>query len=119
MTPELLREFAEAYKRDPSVVGLFRPEETPEARAVREKYEADNQAQEAKNKEVATQLQRIEDERNDGFYKQTMTQTLQVGLAPRAEVKKQFGLEFQKSDQDTPEIAAFKERASKRYDDIA
>jgi len=118
MTPELLKEFAVAYERDPTVLELLRPDETPEARAVRERYEADNATQEAKNKQVADQLQKIEDDNHERVYTQTMTQALQVGLAPRAEVKKQFGLEFQKSDQDTPEIAAFKERTSKRYDQI-
>jgi hypothetical protein len=38
-------------------------------------------------------------------------------LAPRAEVKKQYGLE--KSEKDTPEISSFKERASRRYDQMS
>ena len=116
--PRVLAEMAQAYLADPTIIDILRPDETPESRNIRLAAEAKERAA---NERIA-QLEKVGAEteklNQQTALQQTMAQVYQVALAPRVEVKKQFGLEFQKTANDTPEIAGFKERASKRYDQI-
>lgn len=116
VTPELIQEFAAAYQIDPSIMDILRPEETPQQRTTRLTQETREKEREAQYQTVQEQNERRDAEFEQLQAQQVMGSVFVTGLSPRAEVKKQFGLEYQKSDRDTPEIAAFKERQSSRYD---
>ena len=116
VTPEVLRTLTSLYKQDPEgVMAVLRPNETFEQRQMRERYEAAEAERNQREAQRDAQFKQIENERQ-AFQSQQVMGEVYKGLNARAEVKKQFGLEFEKKANDTPEIAAFKERASARYD---
>lgn len=115
--PDVIREFVTAYLADPTVVDILRPDETPDQKLQRQQYEARERERDERDRTRDEQFQKIETENHKRISEQTMSQVLQVGLGGRAEVKKQFGLEFHENG-DTPEMAAFNRRLSDRYDRI-
>lgn len=116
VTPELLQTLIQAYRTDPSIV--YDPNETLEQRAYREQQEAREAQTQAQLRALTEQNEKREAESQAIQTQQVMGDVLKVSLAPITEIKKQFGLEFQKTDGDTPEIASWKERQSARYDRI-
>jgi hypothetical protein len=119
ITPEVLATLAQAYRDIPDLLDRLRPDETWEEREAREKVEARDKERDAQLKAIQERDEKREAEFQAQEVQRTMGEVFQIGLSPRAEVKKQYGLEFQKSDKDTPEIGAFKERASRRYDQMS
>lgn len=118
VTPDIIREFVDSYNADPSVMDLLRPDEDADQKAFR-------LVQAEKDRISQERIQQLEDgnKRQDELFQKQQAQTVmtkaaEVGFAPRAEVKKQFGLEFHKNG-DTPEIASFKQKVDARYDKIA
>lgn len=115
-TPDLLRDLVQAFKVDPTILDVLRPEETVEQREARQASEARERARDEEIKTIKAEGEKRDADALKVETQRTMTGVFQVALAPRAEIKKQYGLEFQASDKDTPEIASFKERQSNRYD---
>lgn len=115
--PDVIKEFVAAYVADPTVIDVLRPEESPEQRLQRQQWEASLKERDERDRLRNEQFQKMETESHQRIAQQTMSQVLTVGLGGRAEVKKQFGLEFHENG-DTPEMAAFNRRLSDRYDRI-
>lgn len=117
VTPTLLESLVAAHRADPTILDVLKPYgETEEQQRAREAGEERERQRDAEIKQLKESEDRRAAEVQAFYTQQTMTAVFQTGLAPRAEVKKQYGLEFQKSDKDTPEISAFKERSDRRYD---
>src|SRR5262249_27368349 len=96
-----------AYRNDPDLLM-----ESPEQKQWREQQEATrNQLKAIEDQNLAR-----ETEIQDFQTQQVVGEVFKVSLAPITEEKKRFGLEFQKTDKDTPELASWKERQAARYD---
>jgi len=107
VTPELISSLVAAYRENSGIL-----DETPEQETFRQQREQ----MEAQLREIQEQQQTRETEVKQFQTQQIMGEVIKTSLMPQTEVKKQFGLEFQKNGQDTPEIASWKERQSARYD---
>lgn len=117
VTPEIIKEFVGHYKADPTVMDLLRPEETDEQKSYRLSQETREQASQQRIQQLEDSAKKAEAAAEKQAAQQVMTRTAEVGFAPRAEIKKQFGLEFHQNG-DTPEIASFKQRVDARYEKL-
>lgn len=115
--PKAIAEFAAAYIANPYVIDLIRPDETEDARVIRETTEAREKLRDEEIARLTADNTKRDTEAQKQQSVQVMTRAAEVGFAPRAEIKKQFGLEFHQNG-DTPEISAFKKEASDDYDEM-
>lgn len=118
VTPQAIQEFAKAYAVDPSIMDVLRPNESESERTSRLANEEREKKLQESQKEVDDRLAKIENEAHQVEFQRTMGKVFEVALAPRADIKKQFGLDYQKNETDTAQMSSFRQRLSARYDDL-